>query len=63
MESILSSVFIWVKCCNKKWNMFYLGALLWVYVEVNMLSPWEDGCLSDEGNRLKCKGLALNFLL
>lgn len=43
--------------------MFYWGAVLWVYMEVNMLSPWEGWCLSDEGNRLKCKGLALNSFL
>lgn len=38
-------------------------ALLWVYIEVSVLSPWEDGCSSDEGSRLKCKGPALNSLL
>lgn len=63
MESILPSVFTWVKWCNEKWNMFYSGAVLWVYMEVSTLSPWEDGCLSDEGSKLKCKGLALNSWL
>lgn len=53
----------WKRSCPWGSQQKAAHALFWVYMEVNTLSPWEDGCQSDEGKRLRCKGLASSSLL